>query len=79
MKNYKNIYPKTTSPSLTAGPCGFVQEFLHIKLTLVCHCLQALNIETEEDIHLLASYFMHLRGKPDPGEEEKVSNDLKPL
>ena len=36
--------------------------------------LQALNIETEEDIHLLASYFMHLRGKPDPGEEEKVSN-----
>ena len=39
--------------------------------------LQALNIETEEDIHLLASYFMHLRGKPDQGEEEKVSNYLR--
>lgn len=30
----------------------------------------ALNIDTEEDIHLLASYFMHLKGKPEQGEAE---------
>ena len=39
---------------------------------MVLFWFQALSIETEEDIHILASYFMHLKGKPDPGEEEKV-------
>ena len=54
-------------------PSGFL-EYCQSKngcnLTL---WFQALSIETEEDIHLLASYFMHLKGKPDQGEEEKVS------
>lgn len=41
----------------------------------------ALSIETEEDIHLLASYFMHLRGKPDQEEDEKkdVEEESKTL
>ncbi|XP_060564284.1 dynein regulatory complex protein 1-like [Ruditapes philippinarum] len=37
----------------------------------------ALNIDTEEDIHLLASYFMHLKGKPEQedGEGEKKEDE----
>ncbi|XP_052761400.1 dynein regulatory complex protein 1-like [Mya arenaria] len=35
----------------------------------------ALNIDTEEDIHLLASYFMQLKGKPGQAEVEEKKED----
>ncbi|XP_060066143.1 dynein regulatory complex protein 1-like [Ylistrum balloti] len=31
----------------------------------------ALGIDTEEDVHLLASYFMHIKGRKQPQDEEK--------
>lgn len=35
---------------------------------------QALGIDTEEDVHLLASYFMHVKGgKKQEEEEEEVT------
>jgi len=39
--------------------------------------LQALAIDTEDDIHLLASYFMQLKGKQAQGDaEEKVRTSV---
>ena len=37
---------------------------------MVIDIFQALSIDTEEDIHLLASYFMHLKGKPEQEDGE---------
>ena len=69
---YKSLFHISSSeyqvfmPKVVSAVSFFKRLFLY---------LQALNIDTEEDIHLLASYFMNLlKSKAEEGEvEERVS------
>ena len=55
----------------------FPIHFPILRLMISVLWLQALAIDTEDDIHLLASYFMQLKGKQAQGDaEEKVRTSV---